>query len=277
MPTTCIAPRRTRRRGPGGVSSPRCSPPVPSPRAVGPTTRRRRRQARDDARPTSDRPCRDRRCRHRCRRDRSRRRLHDRAALPAGRAGARCAATAHEPVGQRRGTAAGGPVDARGAGVDDRGHRDRRSHRGGTRATRFRVPTTTSAPPSRPPGFYRLQVEGGTTRRSQLRRRRSERRRRSRSRASRCRRSTRRPIADAGRCRSDLHPRTRGLPVPRHHAHRGTGLRQAGGVLRRHAGVLQHGRVRTRARIAHRGAGRLRRAPTCSCTPRCTPTTRRPR
>ena len=108
------------------------------------------------------------------------------------------------------------------------------------------------------PGFYSLQVEGGSAGRRQFRRGRSEQGRGAdpRSAVAAARHADRhRPR----RGRSDLHPRARSLSVPRHHAHRGARLRQAGGVLRRHAGVLHHGCLCAGAGVTDRGARRLRR------------------
>ena len=88
-------------------------------------------------------------------------RLHDRAALPPGGAGAGCAAAADQPVDQRRRPGAGRPADARRRRcVDIDGSRSANgSRRRG--ATPCRPRTTTSARRSRRPASTSCVVDGG--------------------------------------------------------------------------------------------------------------------
>ena len=190
----------------------------------GPTTRRRRRQARttpttDPAgtdvagpmRPAPVPPAATRSCSASPRRCRCR-----------VRCGCRSACRTSDAVLCRT-----GPLDARGAGarrstappVGDRIEAARRDA--------VPAPYYDFRPTIETPGFYRL------------RRRRHRRTVRAStwpsrasvsvpSRASRCRRSTRRPAPTPAGVDPICTPRTRGLPVPRHHAHRGIGRRQAG-------------------------------------------------
>ena len=178
-----------------------------------------------------------------------------------------------QPVGRRRGTAAGRPVDTRSTGATTiDGNRDRRSDRGDTPRRGSGPRTTTSArrsrrlastacrsraaPPTAPASTWpsRATVDGPDRR------------------ANRCRRSTRRRPTD---------PRgvdpicTREPEVCPFHDITLTEALAAGKPVVYYVGTpafCSTGRVRTRARIDSSRCNRSSATRQRSCTPRCTPT-----
>ena len=164
-----------------------------------------------------------------------------------------------------------GPATLEAQVADIDGAARRRAHQAGAARRRSRAPTTTSARPSQTPGVYYLVVDGGPAEGAAFQVDGARFGDGPRP-GSRCRRSTRRPpTMPAASIRSAR--ASPACPVPRRHAHRGVGGRQAGRLPRRHAGVLPDRHCAPALESIIDGPRASTATPTPSCTPRCTPTT----